>query len=493
MSTTTLTLDCAGCEEPRGFKSDARRLLLLALPSIGFSLSRILLGQMDFVMLSRTGTEPTAAINPATFFVFLVQSFGMGLAMCTQTFASQALGAGRKGVGAAFAWQSAYVAAFFAAISPLIVSLMPSFWAWVNHTSTVQAMEVAYCQITLWSISLAVLCAGLDGFFNGVQKPRVTLIAILAAVLVNGFFNYVLIFGALGFPVMGIRGAAIATVLSWSVRLGILMVTFLSPGINKEFNTRSQWRPDKAKLGKMLTIGGPTGAQWMLDIGSWFVFIAVLIGGLGETVLAASNIAINYTYFSFMPAIGVGIAVSTLVGHAIGARQPAVARRYARVGMIIAGVYMGVLGIGLLLGGRWLIGLFSPDDTVQRIGALMLIWVAVFQVFDAMQIVYTNALRGAGDTKWPAMAVALHCWVIFVGGGWVMVRFVPSWGYHGPWMTATLYIAVLGCVLWGRWWRGRWEKIDLLGHHHDLSAHPETVISTELISPDAVVATAPQD
>ncbi len=492
MDTTSLNIENSGLDDVHSFKADARRLLLLALPSIGFSLSRILLGQMDFVMLSRTGTEPTAAINPATFFVFLVQSFGMGLAMCTQTFASQALGAGRKGVGAAFAWQSVYIAALFAALSPVMVALMPAFWAWVDHAPAVQAMEVAYCKITLWSISLAVLSAGFDGFFNGVQKPRITLIAILAAVLVNGFFNYVLIFGALGFPEMGIRGAAIATVLAWGVRLAILVATFLSSPFNREFNTHAQWRFDRAKLRQMLAVGGPTGAQWMLDIGSWFVFIAVLIGGLGETVLAASNIAINYTYFSFMPAIGVGIAVSTLVGHAIGARKPAVARRYARVGMIIAGVYMGVLGIGLLLGGRWLISLFSLDDTVQRIGALMLIWVAVFQVFDAMQIVYTNALRGAGDTKWPAMAVALHCWVIFVGGGWLMVRFVPSWNYHGPWMTATLYIAVLGCVLWGRWWRGRWEKIDLLGHHASETAHPETVIPTELVSPDAVVATSTQ-
>jgi len=470
------------------FKADAARLMLLAMPSIGFSLSRLLLGQMDFVMLTRTGTEPTAAINPATFFVFLVQAFGMGAAMATQTFVSQAMGRGRRGEGAAFVWQAFYLAGVFLLLSPLMVAWMPEFWAIVGHAPAVQAMEVAYCQITLWSMVFAVACAGLDGFFNGIQRPRVTLIAIILAVAANAFWNYALIFGKFGFPVMGIRGAAIATVAAWGVRAVVLMCAFLWGPIAREFSTRSAWRLDRERMKKLLGVGGPTGIQWLLDIGSWFVFTAWLIGGLGESTLAASNIAINYTYFSFMPAIGVGIAVSTLVGHSIGEGNHAAARRFARVGMVIAGIYMGALGIILLAGGRQLIGLFSTDAEVVRIGTLMLVWVAVFQVFDAMQIIYTSALRGAGDTRWPAAAVALHCWVIFIGGGWLMLRFVPSWGYHGPWMTGTLYIAVLGCVLWWRWARGPWERIDLLGAKR-LDAAADAPISTELTGPDGVVVT----
>lgn len=491
-SSTPITLDYAAVAGRHSFRADAAKLLALALPSIGFSIARLLLGQMDFVMLSRTGTDPTAAINPATFFIFLVQGFGMGLAMSTQSFVSQSMGRGTKSEGSPYVWQAVYIAAVFALLSPITVMLMRPFWDWVGHAPAVRELEIAYCEITLWSMGGAVLCAGLDGFFNGIQKPRITLIAILAAVVVNGVCNYTLIFGKFGFPEMGIRGAAIATVIAWGVRALILSIAFLSAPFDREFNTRAPWRFDLERVKRMLHVGGPTGLQWMLDIGSWFVFIAVLIGGLGGTVLAASNIAINYTYFSFMPAVGIGIAVATLVGHAIGAGQPAEARRFARVGMIIAGIYMGVLGIALLAGGRQLIDLFSEDAEVIRIGALMLIWVAVFQVFDAMQIIYTSALRGAGDTRWPAIVVVLHCWVIFVGGGWFMTRFVPSWGYHGPWMTATLYIAILGCVLWWRWARGPWERIDLFGAKKAGEA-ADVPVSAELASPDGILVATPAD
>jgi len=122
---------------------------------------------------------------------------------------------------------------------------------------------------------------------------------------------------------------------------------------------------------------------------------------------------------------------------------------------------MLVMGLILAAFRTPLIALFSSDPEVIRIGATLMIWVAVFQVFDAMQIIYTNALRGAGETRFPAIAVAVHCWVIFVGGGWLMTHYVPSWGYHGPWMTGTLYIAMLGLVLWRRFESGRWERIQL--------------------------------
>ena len=450
-----------GDDEPATLRADAARLWRLALPSIGFAVSRLVLGQMDFVMLTWTGTDAVAAISPATFLVFVVQSVGMGLAMSAQTFAAQALGRGRPKEGAAYVWQAIYVAGLFAMLSWPMIAAMPRFWAWIGHAPAVRELEIAYCQITFISMAFSVVCAALDGYFNGLHKPRITLTSILAAVVVNGFWNYVLIFGKLGFPAMGIRGAAIATVLAWIVRSGIMFCVFMSPRNAREFGTRDEWRFNWNRLAAMVRVGGPTGVQWILDIGAWFVFMACLVGPFGKIVLAASNLAVQYTYYSFMPAIGIGIAVASKVGHSIGRHRPDLARRYTRVGMIMAGSYMLVMGLILALFRTPLIALFSSDPEVIRIGATLMIWVAVFQVFDAMQIIYTNALRGAGETRFPAIAVAVHCWVIFVGGGWLMTHYVPSWGYHGPWMTGTLYIALLGLVLWRRFESGRWERIQL--------------------------------
>ncbi len=142
----------------------------------------------------------------------------------------------------------------------------------------------------------------------------------------------------------------------------------------------------------------------------------------------------------------------------------------ARLGMWVNGAFMGLVGLVFLVARYPLMNLMSvdpatgtSDPAVVRIGADILIWAAVFQVFDAAAITYMNALRGAGDTKWPAMMVVLNCWFVFIGGGYLMSRLVPQWGVHGPWMMCTVYIILYGLALWWRFSRGAWRRIDLFG------------------------------
>jgi len=127
-------------DEPATLRADAARLWRLALPSIGFAVSRLVLGQMDFVMLTWTGTDAVAAISPATILVFVVQSVGMGLAMSAQTFAAQALGRGRPKEGAAYVWQAIYVAGLFALLSWPMIAAMPRFWDWIGHAPAVREL-----------------------------------------------------------------------------------------------------------------------------------------------------------------------------------------------------------------------------------------------------------------------------------------------------------------------------------------------------------------
>ena len=177
--------------------------------------------------------------------------------------------------------------------------------------------------------------------------------------------------------------------------------------------------------------------------------------------MAAANIGLQLMHISFMPAIGVGIAVCSLVGQAIGERRPNLAARRATIGVSLAGLYMGGVGLAFFLVPGPLVRIFSADPEVIRLGCAVLLWAAIFQVFDAAQIIYVNALRGAGDTVWPAVLVAAHCWIVFILGGYVVSRVWPQWGLHGPWLTCTLYIILLGLVLRWRWRRGGWRKIDL--------------------------------
>ncbi len=442
-------------------RSEARRLLVLAAPIIAAMVSRMAMGFVDFVMVSRLGTEATAAISPASFLVFGVLCLGMGAVMSVQTFASQALGRGQPHEASAYAWQSFYLAAAFFALTPAAVAWAEPFWTLVGHDPAVRQMETDYCRIGFWCMGFAVVCGGLESFFNGVQKPSVTLKAILVALGFNVAANYCLIFGKFGFPTMGIRGAAIATVIAWGVRAAMLTAVFLSREFRETYGTTAAWRLDFAKLRGVLTLGGPIAVQWVLDIGAWFAFITLLMGGLGTATLAATNITIQLMHASFMPAIGLGTALCSLVGHAIGAREPDLAVRRVRTAMALTGGYMGAIGLVFLLARYPLMRLLSDDPTVIAVGAGILIWTALFQVSDAVCITYINALRGAGDTRRPAVLVILHVWVLFVGGGYLATRLLPQIGYHGPWMMCTAYIMLLGLVLWRRFARGAWREIRL--------------------------------
>jgi MATE family multidrug resistance protein len=442
-------------------RTEVRRLLVLAAPMIGTMISRMALGFTDFVMVSWLGTEATAAISPATIFVFSVLCVGMGAATSIQTFSAQAHGRRMHREAAAYAWQGFYIAAVFGLLSLPAMQLAGPFWRLVGHAPAVQQMEVAYCRIAFWCMGFSIICASLDGFFNGIQKPTVGLISILVSVVFNAVANYVLIFGKLGMPAMGIRGAAVATLIAWGIRAGMLTAVFLSREFNRGFGTRTAWRFHPDRFRAILHLGGPIALQWVLDIGSWFVFLTLLMGRFGTKAMAASNIGLQLMHASFMPAIGLGIGVCTLVGHAIGERKPDLAVRRAKAGMLATGVYMGLIGILFWVIPRPLISLFSNDADVLRLGVGVLIWAGIFQVFDAAQIVYVNALRGAGETRWPAVVVAAHCWIIFIAGGYLATKLAPQWGYHGPWMTCTLYIILLGLALWRRFAGGKWRKIEL--------------------------------
>jgi MATE family multidrug resistance protein len=456
-------------------REEVRKLLSLAWPTILVMVSRMLIGFTDFVFVSRLGTDATAAISPATILVFGVVCLGMGVSMSIQTYAAQSYGRKRFRDTSAYAWQGFYVAAAFLLFTPLVSWLAGPFWRLVHHSPEVTEMRIAFCRIAFWCMAFSIICSSLEGFFNAVRRPTVGLLAIAVALVFNAAANYVLVFGKLGFPALGIRGSAIATVCAWGIRAALLTIVFLSPAFRKAFATRETWRIDWSKFAAVVRLGGPIAFQWVLDIWSWWFFLTLLMGRFGTDSMAASNISFQLMYASFMPAVGLAIAVCSLIGHAIGEGRPSLAVRRARVGMLCAGLYMGAIGLVYWLAREPLMRLFSSDPEVVRLGAGILIWVAVFQVFDAAHIVYVNALRGAGDTRWPAIVVAAHCWIVFLGGGYLIARLKPEWGLNGPWMMCALYIILLGLALWRRFAREGWRKIDLFGDRDGARGIPAVV------------------
>ncbi len=438
-------------------------LLKLAVPIIAMALSRLLMTFIDFAMVSQLGTEAQAAISPASFLIFTVGCVAMGVAQAVQTFVAQADGRRDRKVVGAYAWQSYYIAGAFAIVILPLSLTTESWFAYISaagqHPPAMAKQAAEYIQICLWSTVPAVLCIGLNGLFNGIQKPRITVVATVVSLVVNVIGNWLLIFGNLGFPRLEMAGAAIATVLAWAARCVVLAWAMLRPELDGEYNTRRTYAPDLAKLRELARVGLPMSVQWLIDIGSFLVFLMLIVPPFGVHATAASNIGMQCMHLAFMPPIGMAIALSSKVGYAIGERNLENARRYVRLTLRLNLIYMVAMGVLFLLAGGSLISIFNGDPEVIRVGGQIMLWVAVLQAFDAVAITYMNALRGAGDTRVPAVYLAIAAWGVFIGGGYAVALLAPQFGASGPWMMCAAHLAVLGALLWHRWGSGAWSRV----------------------------------
>jgi MATE family multidrug resistance protein len=197
------------------------------------------------------------------------------------------------------------------------------------------------------------------------------------------------------------------------------------------------------------------------EVVAWTLFTVWIVALFDQPTMAANNYTFRFMSVSFMPIYGLSTAVTALVGRYIGMGRPDLAARRAHLGFAVAAAYTLACG-ALFYFGRWrLIGLFSSNPEILRAGAMLLVFAAAYQFFDALYIIYNGALRGAGDTFVPAVATGALCWGITVVGGYAVARTFPRWGVGGPWAAAMAYGIILGVWMATRFGRGRWKLIKL--------------------------------
>jgi len=276
----------------------------------------------------------------------------------------------------------------------------------------------------------------------------------------NVLAAWALIFGRLGFSAHGVLGSAWGQNIGVCVETGVLIACVIAPSVRKRFNSLD-WPPRRAEMGALLRIGIASGGQLIADVLAWTLFGLWVMGQFGTTAMAANTFMMRYMVVSFMPAFGISVAVTALVGRYIGAGRPDIAMKRAHLAFAVSAAYMTVCGLLFFLGRNQLIGLFTQDPKVRATGATLLTFAAVYQFFDAMYIVYSGALRGAGDTLVPAVATAGLCWGINVFGGFGVARCCPRLGPAGPWALATAYGIILGLFMYRRFARGQWAEIRL--------------------------------
>ncbi len=441
-------------------RTGLNEILRFAFPIILSMASYTVIGFVDTWMVAQVGTAEVAAAMPAGIIAYTLTALPLGITQCVSTFAAQALGRGTPDEGSLVAWQGLYLSGLVGLMFFALWPAAPSFFSLFGHEPDIIALEVVYFRVRLWGIGFSVAIGALSGFFYGLHRPKVPLVAAVVANIVNVFFAYTLIFGKCGAPALGLKGAALAMVFSFVVQFAVLFRVFLSQPYATRFATRTVWKPDWAAARRLLHIGLPAGTQMAIDVLGWGVLIILMVGQFGKQQLAASNIAIQYMTVSFMPALGLGQALTALVGRYIGEGKPDLAAQRVYEAFFLAMSYMALMGMSYVLFRFSFLSFFSQDPTVIQVGSRLLICAALLQVFDSMGITFAGALRGAGDTRWIAglTITLLVCVFTPLSLGSVLLTNLES---LGPWLAGTINVSLFGFGLWWRFSRGRWREIDI--------------------------------
>lgn len=452
-------------------RSEIRNVIAMSIPVVITTSSRAVMDIADYMMIARLPTSNAqAAILPAQILMWSYIVIGIGVVSMVSTYAAQCLGRKEYRECSAYAWQSLYIGAIFGTIAAALAPFSHHLVTLIGHDPLVQRAEISYLRIALLTAGPTIAAGGLGWFFIGIHRPWVTMWSAIEANVVNIIVSFVLIFGLLGFEPMGIRGAAWGTLAAVSYRTLRLTLSLLTKSVHQQFASRETWRPSRARIAKLLRFGIPFGLQWTSEVVVWAVFVNVLIGrNFGTTALLATNSTWQYMRISFLPSMGVGQALTALVGKSIGAGDPDRAAREVRTAAWITVTYMGGLSVVYGFFGPELVGFFNADPEVMRIGGSIMICAAVFQLFDALGITYSSALRGAGDTFVPAVFFIVSTWLIIVGGGWYMVVQYPQLGSLGPWLAGSTLIIVTAIFLWWRWQGGAWRRIDIFAEVEKVS------------------------
>ena len=453
-----------------------------AWPTVVTMTSYTVMQFVDSLMVAQVGPLEVAAQGNGGIWSFTPIAFVFGLLTVINTFAAQNLGAGRVDRVARYGWAGIWIsiAVWLVVLVPFAV-VLPWAFAAVDHGEALVAAETNYGRIMLLGGVLLLIAKSMSHLFFGLHRPKVVTVAALAANVVNVVASYILVFGADGVPALGLpgvpgtaalglEGAALGTVIGVAVEAAIPLAVFLGPTLHRELGSRSAWRCGLAPIHDLLRVGTPAAAQFGNEIFCWTIFMSVLVGKFGEVHMAAGWATMRYVHLSFMPAVGFSVAATALVGKAIGAGDPDRAARLARTALGMALVWMTACGVFFLLGRDQLVRVFAsggetPAETVEAIvaiGSKLLVCAAVFQILDAVGIVYSGALRGAGDTLVPGVVTVVFSWVFIVLGGIVIVNTMPQLESVGPWLAATAYLMALGVVMGWRWESGAWRRIRLV-------------------------------
>lgn len=421
----------------------------LAGPLIGGQVAYIGLNVLDTVMAGAIDAVALGAVAVGSSTLVLGNIAVFGTMHGLTPAVAHLWGEGRVDRIGATLRQALWLAGVLALLFVLYLAFAgPRLLAAFGVDADLLPVSGGYLRALAWGAPAVVLFYALRFTCEGVGVVRPTLLISLAALPVNGFLNWVLMFGKLGLPRLGAVGTGYATAIVWWLQGLAFLVFVLRSAHFREARLfeRFEW-PRLRPIAEFLRLGAPIGAAWFMEV-SLFAVSGILIGSLGKHIVSGHQIALNVASLTFMVPFGFAMATTVRVGHALGAGDAPGASRAAWSGILAALAIQAVNGSLMLLLPRWIAALYTSDREVQDVAVSLLLLAAVFQLSDGVQAAAAGALRGYKDTRMVMAITSVAYWVIGLPLAYFL-GFRQQLGARGMWIgfIAGLTVAAIGLVL----------------------------------------------
>lgn len=423
-------------------------MLALAGPVVLAELGWMAMGLVDTLFVGRLGAEAIGAVSLGSALYFAVAIFGIGLLLGLDTLISQAYGAGRRDECHGWLVQALYLCL---ALSPLVMILLSGGIPWLGRLGVhpaVMAQAVPFLRALTWGTLPLFLYAALRRYLQGMGLVKPVMFALVSANVINAVGDWILIYGRLGVPALGVTGSGWATTIARIYMAAVLVIYAIYHELRYKTGLRRvSLRPHLAQIGRLLAIGLPAATHVTLEVGV-FATATVLAGMLDPVALAAHHIVLDISSATFMIPLGLASAGAIRVGQALGRGEPTVAGQAGWTALALGVTFMAGAAMVMATLPRPLASLFTTDPAIVTTAATLMRVAAAFQLFDGLQGVSTGTMGGTGDTHTPMVCNLVAHWVIGLLLGYLLA-FTAGYGIIGLW----LGLGGSGLYLLRAWWR----------------------------------------
>ncbi|MFZ1288882.1 MAG: MATE family efflux transporter [Melioribacteraceae bacterium] len=443
--------------EKNNIKFHLKETIKLAVPvSIG-QLGHIMLGVVDSFMVGRLGAEPLAAAALANGLFFLIMVLGIGMSHAITVLVAIAKGENKHKYCGVILRQALILNISFSIILTILVIVAANLIDHLNQEQAVAELTKSYLTILAISILPFMIFQTYRQFVEGLSNTKPPMYIAIIANVVNFIGNWILIYGNLGFPALGLNGAGFATLIT-RIFMAVTMMTFVLVSVRyKEYDTKLNFKIIELKvIKKIFNIGFPSGIMYSLEVGA-FAFAAVIIGWLGSVSLAAHQIAINLASISYMVVLGIASAATIRVGNALGRKDLLNVKRAGFSAIFLGMCFMGSAGILFVIFNNVLPTFYIKDLEVIKVASSLIIIAAFFQLSDGVQAVGMGALKGLADVKIPMVITLIAYWIIALPAGYYFA-FILKYNIIGIWIGLSIGLTVAASLFVFRFFK----KLSLL-------------------------------